>query len=105
MANGSFEGKDAQHPDIRAMFTREYLLASDWYRERLKAKQRKDMALWKRHLAYLEAYAQTSAAADEETNVDLPARRAHAAAELARVSSPAYLESLVGTLAADPSAG
>jgi hypothetical protein len=105
MAKGSFEGKDAGHPDIRAMFTREYLLASDWYRQRLAAKQRKDIALWKRHLAYLDGYAQTSAAADEETNVDLPARRALAAAELERVSSPAYLQSLVGTLAADPSAG
>ena len=105
MANGSFEGKDVGHPDIRGMFTREYLLGSDWYRERLKTKQRKDIALWKRHLAYLDGYAQMSALADEESELDLPTRRAHAAAELERVSSPAYLESLVGTLGTDPSVG
>jgi phosphoenolpyruvate carboxykinase (diphosphate) len=105
MATGSYEGKDAWHPDIRAMFTRDYLLGSDWYRDRLKTKQRKDTALWKRHLAYLDTYSQTSGAADEETHLDLPLRRTHAVAELNRVSSPAYLESLVGTLGADPSAG
>jgi phosphoenolpyruvate carboxykinase (diphosphate) len=103
MAEGSFEGKDANHPEIRAMFTKDYLLQSDWYKERLKAKQRKDIALWKRHLAYLETYIHTSATPDEEAHLDLPARRSHAAAELSRVSSPAYLESLVGTLGADPS--
>ena len=31
MANGSFEGKDAHDPEIRRMFTLDYLLASDWY--------------------------------------------------------------------------
>jgi hypothetical protein len=105
MATGSFEGKDASHPDIRAMFTREYLLASDWYKDRLKTKQRKDIALWKRHLAYLETYARDATAAEEDTHLDLPTRRAHTAAELDRVSSPAYLESLIGTLGTDPSAG
>jgi phosphoenolpyruvate carboxykinase (diphosphate) len=105
MATGSFEGKDASHPDIRAMFTREYLLNSDWYRERLKTKQRKDIALWKRHLEYLDNYVRLSSTPEEEAHLDLPARRAHAAAELERVSSPKYLESLVGTLAADPTAG
>jgi len=105
MATGSFEGKDAAHPDIRAMFTLDYLLGSAWYRERLKAKQRKDIALWKRHMDYLDDYTRNDATADDETHLDLPARRAHTAAELAHVSSPAYLESLVGTLGADPSAG
>jgi phosphoenolpyruvate carboxykinase (diphosphate) len=97
MATGSFEGKDANHPEIRAMFTREYLLASDWYRERLLTKQRKDIALWRRHLAYLDGYA-----VDGESDLQLPARRAHAAAELERVNSPDYLAALVGTLGADP---
>ena len=31
MAHGQFEGKDVHHPDIRRLFTREHLLASDWY--------------------------------------------------------------------------
>jgi hypothetical protein len=100
MATGSFEGKNASDPAIRAMFTREYLLASDWYRRRLETKQKKDVALWQRHLAYLDGYGP-----EAESDIDLSARRAHAAAELKRVSSAAYLDSLVGTLGADPSAG
>ena len=70
MASGSFEGKGANDPGIRAMFTREYLLASDWYRRRLETKQRKDIALWRRHLAYLDGYGQ-----DAESELDLAARR------------------------------
>ena len=38
------------------MFTAEYLLESDWYRERLVAKQHRDVALWRRHLAYVDRF-------------------------------------------------
>ena len=55
MAHGAFEGKDAHHPDIRRLFTLESLRASDWYRERLAAKQRVDDRLWRRHVAALDA--------------------------------------------------
>ena len=65
MATGTFEGKDASHPDIRAMFTLDYLLGSEWYRDRLRAKQRKDIALWKRHVAYLESHARNTGNADD----------------------------------------
>ncbi len=82
MAHGNFEGKGVDDPTIRALFTREALLASDWYAERLATKQKRDIALWHRHVA-----AQDSAATR---------------AELARVSSPAYLNELRGTLGADP---
>ena len=50
MAHGHFEGKDVNDPSIRSMFTREALLDSDWYRERLRVKQTRDIALWRRHL-------------------------------------------------------
>ena len=39
MLNGSYEGMTADDARFRAMFTRESMLASDWYTERLKAKQ------------------------------------------------------------------
>ncbi len=82
MAHGHFEGKGVDDPSVRALFTRESLLASDWYAERLATKQKRDIALWKRHVAA----------------VDTPATRA----ELARVSAPAYLAELRGTIGADP---
>src|SRR5262249_37414455 len=42
--------RDAEAREVRRMFTPEYLLESDWYRERLATKQRRDIALWRRHL-------------------------------------------------------
>ena len=54
MVHGSYRGMDIRHSEIRAMFTREALLASDWYRERLQVKQIRDIALWRRHVSALE---------------------------------------------------
>ncbi|HXE62380.1 MAG TPA: hypothetical protein VN519_02515 [Bryobacteraceae bacterium] len=82
MAHGSYEGKGIEDPSIRGLFTREALLGSDWYAERLATKQKRDIALWTRHVAATNSTA--------------------AKAELDRVSSPAYLEELRGTIGADP---
>jgi hypothetical protein len=56
MASGHYQGKGAHHPSIRAMFTQENLLASSWYRERLKTKQARDVELWRKHVLYLESF-------------------------------------------------
>ena len=85
MAHGNFEGKQVSDPAIRAMFTREALMASDWYAARLAVKQQRDVALWRRHVAATGAE--------------------NAKAELARVSAPKYLQELRGTLGADPFQG
>ena len=77
------------------MFTREALLASDWYAERLRAKQTRDVALWKRHVSALENAAPTP-------DVDLAFRLAEAKKQLARVSAAEYLRELEGTIGADP---
>jgi hypothetical protein len=102
MATGSFEGKDAQHPEIRKLFTRENLLNSDWYRSRLSARQRVDIALWKRHVAYLDAFLLRATHKGEAERLNLAERRAYAAKELERLSSAEYVKTLVGTLGTDP---
>lgn len=100
MAYGHFEGEVVSSPKIRGMFQRESLLASDWYQERLRVKQRGDVALWRRHVDALEAArASQNAGAGR---LDPEARLAEAKAELARVKSTEYLGSLVGTIGADP---
>ncbi len=103
MAHGAFEGKDAHHPEVRRLFTREALLASDWYRERLAAKRRVDERLWRRHVAALDVWLAGNAAADGALTAELRRRREFAAAQLGRVTAPAYLESLRGTLGVQPS--
>jgi hypothetical protein len=102
MANGSWEGKSAHDPALRAMFTKQSLLASDWYRRRLKTKQGRDAALWRRHRDYLTAFLSRPNYADEARRLAIQDRLRLAEAKLAEASSPAYLEGLVGTLGADP---
>jgi hypothetical protein len=98
MAHGQYQGMGIEHPRIRALFGREALLQSPWYRERLITKQARDIALWTRHRQALER----AASLGHEWPKDLAARRELVARELARVSSEHYLEELVGTIGADP---
>ncbi|MDD5364767.1 MAG: hypothetical protein PHR30_05455 [Gallionellaceae bacterium] len=102
MATGTWQGMDVHHPDIRAMFTREALLASDWYRERLEVKQQRDIALWQRHVAYLEDYAARPGHQDLVARFDIHSRLDSAKAKLELVRSADYLSTLHGTLGADP---
>src|SRR6185369_11692705 len=56
MADGSYQGKGVENVDVRGLFTREYLMESDWYGERLCTEQARDIALWTRHLGALERF-------------------------------------------------
>ncbi|TPQ29217.1 hypothetical protein [Methylomonas koyamae] len=102
MALGHYEGKDAHHPEIRAMFSREYLLAADWYHERLELKQQREMALWRRHVGYLEGFLRDNSHQAMVGQLKLAERLQQAQRKLQQVSGPEYLKSLVGTLGADP---
>jgi len=102
MARGSYQGKGVDDAEVRAMFTRESLLASDWYKERLRTKQQRDIALWQRHVHSLEEFQVAGQEFPPQDDIDFESRSALARAQLARVSSPAYLDELVGTIGADP---
>jgi hypothetical protein len=102
MAHGSYYGMGVDHSEVRGMFTREALLASDWYRERLRVKQERDIALWRRHVRALEQFRATEQDFPPQDDIDFDSRFALASAQLARVASPAYLDELRGTIGADP---
>ena len=102
MAHGAWNGMGVDDPEVRAMFTREALLASDWYAERLHTKQLRDVALWKRHQAALETFCASGAPAP---GLDLEGRLSHVRKQLEHVGAPEYLKELVGTIGADPLAG
>jgi len=102
MATGRHEGMDAQHPKFRAMFTREHLLKSRWYKQRLEVKQLRDIALWQRNVGYLKQFLDDSDYADEAQRLDIAGRYRRATDKLKQVQSRDYLKSLVGTLGADP---
>ncbi len=102
MAYGQYQGKDAHHAEIRALFSREALLSSDWYHERLVVKQQRDLALWERHVRSLSEFLTRAGHRDEAARLGIPAKLEHARSELDRVRSPEYLTALVGTIGADP---
>ena len=102
MAYGQFEGKTLNSPEIRALFTRENLLVSPWYKQRLEAKQKIETSLWKRHVTYLEAYLDRPSYADTVTRLDLSGCLAHARNKLQEVQSSAYRDRLDGTLGVQP---
>jgi phosphoenolpyruvate carboxykinase (diphosphate) len=102
MAKGSYEGKGLDAPEVRGLFTREALLASDWYDARLKAKQQADVALWTRHRATLHAYVHDPANGDTTRRLALAARLETAREWVACASAPGYLKSLRGTLGRQP---
>jgi hypothetical protein len=102
MLNDEWEGKGLEHPDVRKLFTREFLLASDWYAARLAAKQNVDRRLWKRHVEYLNAFLRKPSHEDVAANLGVAERLTRARKMLEEVESPAYLEKLSGTIGAEP---
>lgn len=102
MAYGHYNGKSIKDPEIRGMFTREALVNSNWYRTRLAKKQTNEVALWKRHVAYLESFIERPGYEKEVKRLNIMEKLEEAKNEVDYVSSPKYLDSLVGTIGADP---
>ena len=106
MADGvSSGGLTLDSPEFRAMFTRESVLASDWYAARLDAAQAQEVALTEAGVTALEAFlsAGGQSGAGRSSDHDLLTQRlaeTKAAHDAAR--SAAYRELLVGSLGRQP---
>jgi len=98
MRDGQHEGRDLSHPEIRTLFTRESLLASDWYAERLNAKQAADIKLWQRHVKRLDVFLARNKAGSVTASLNIRERLDLAWATLRSVEQPDYPASLRGTL-------
>ncbi len=103
MADGvSAEGWTLHSPEFREMFTRAAVLASDWYAERLDAKQAAASARAFAGLAAIEKFVSTPGNDEPVARLGMPERVAAAKAEGSRVSSLAYRERLIGTTGRTP---
>ncbi len=98
MATGLHQGKTIDDPTIRQLFTREAVLASDWYRKRLESQQLQDIRRIQRQVDNLRTFLARPGDAAIAKRLALADRLARAEARLAQVSAPAWLDSLVGTL-------
>eukprot|EP01107_Rhizomastix_libera_P004865 TRINITY_DN17_c0_g1_i2.p1 TRINITY_DN17_c0_g1~~TRINITY_DN17_c0_g1_i2.p1 ORF type:complete len:1157 (+),score=318.39 TRINITY_DN17_c0_g1_i2:42-3512(+) len=102
MMHGDYEGKTLNDPAIREMFTLENMLASDWYKQRIARQQRRDVAHWEKSLAYIEKYMKEPRNASIVRRLGLNEKKEYLQAMLTKAKSPEYLNTLVGTIGADP---
>jgi len=102
MRDGNWEGRGTDDPDFRALFTRESLLKSDWYRARLEAQRTVDEKLANKQADYLQEFLGRSNYADVAARLDIRGRLEKAKASAAATKSPAYLAKLTGTIGAEP---
>ena len=101
MVHGHYQGKTVDDAEIRNMFTRDYLLASDWYLDRLKNKQARDAALWHMNRDYLNQIIDQTLENESGKRAYLHARIAVAEQMLETVTSDEYLQTLQGSPGAD----
>jgi len=80
------------------MFTREAVLASDWYAQRLDAKQAAASARAQAGLAAIEKFVSTPGNEEPTARLDMPARVEAARAGAQQLASPEYRDQLVGTV-------
>ncbi|HVU23740.1 MAG TPA: hypothetical protein VHE13_06410 [Opitutus sp.] len=102
MRDGMWEGHTADDPKFRALFTREAMLASDWYRARLEAKRAIDARLWERHARYLEKFLQRPNYVDVALQLGIREKLEHVTELARRARAPGYADQLVHTIGAEP---
>jgi len=102
MRDGTWEGRKADDPVFRALFTRESLLASDWYRARLEAQRTVDIHLAESQARYLEQFLTRTNYADVATRLNIRGRLSQCLIAARTARDPGYLKKLAGTLGAEP---
>lgn len=102
MAYGNFEGKEISDPSLRAYFERDYILKSDWYKERLLLKQQKDIQFYNKQISYLETFISNSNNKVLVAELDLLKKLESVKNSLKETNSKSYLEHIEGTIGADP---
>jgi hypothetical protein len=102
MLEEQWEGRQLDHPEFRKLFARENLLASDWYRARLKAKQKVDSRLWSHHVEYLSRFQKKNGYADVAVRLGIDGRLDRSRRTLEQIESVTYLEKMSGMLGVQP---
>jgi len=101
MRDGVYEGKDLNDPALRALFTRDALWESDWYRDRLRTQQAIEVRLWKRHIHTLRDFLNKPNPLSPALRQDVTTRLGRAQAHCEQAERPEYVETLRGFLGAD----
>ena len=102
MAFGDCDGLTIDSPEFRAMFSRESVLASDWYRERLDAAQSQAARRCQELISYIEGVRSQDLTGELTSRLRLEQATAQAREQLERVTDPGYPEFLKGSTGAQP---
>jgi hypothetical protein len=102
MVHGKHEGRDVTHPEFRALFTRDNVLASAWYNKRLLAKQQHDLRLWHNHATYLQNFLKKKNYSEEAARLNIEGKLETAWDTYHQVKAPEYVARLKGTLGLQP---
>lgn len=102
MAYGHYQGKDISDPELRKTFERDYVINSDWYKERLKLKQQRDVDFSNRQIEYLNSFMSNPDNAVLVAEMDINSKLEYVKKELEYYKSEHYQKDLLGTIGADP---
>jgi hypothetical protein len=102
MVDGTYEGKTITDPEVRSLFDREAVLASDWYQARLDAKVIVEQRLVAKKIAAVKEFETLASYEGERTRLKLAEKLAAANERAARYQTTEYRQSLIGTIGTDP---
>ena len=101
MAYGEFEGRGLDSPEIRKMFTYDYLVESDWYKSRIMLKQQTDIAQMAERIRYIEKILREDKNLTPDMVEDLSQRLEGAKSVHDYLCSYDYAKFLYGTMGRD----
>ncbi len=102
MAYGHYEGKAIHEKELRALFDRETVLASDWYKQRLEAYRDREQTYVGGSIERLRLYLAESAEAGSVAVRRVRSELTRTEERLTALSRPDYLDLITGSIGLDP---
>lgn len=102
MATGSYEGKSIHDPDVRRLFSRDYVINSEWYRERLERYRDHELELIRKSMENIRRFLAERAVTGSPTVKKAQSELVKAQERLNLLRDPVYMHMIDGTLGLDP---
>jgi hypothetical protein len=102
MVEGHFEGKKITALEVRGLFDRETVLASNWYQARLDTKVIVEQNLIARKITALEDFLNKESHESEISRLGILENLKSAMARQSELETIEYRNSLIGTIGTDP---
>ncbi len=101
MAYGHYEGKTIKDAEVRSLFTRDAVINSEWYKERLKNRQKIELNQVQKSMEYMNAFLGNTLFANHVYIGTVRKNVRNLEKRLQRLADPLYWNELNGTIGAD----